>query len=54
MQTAQHNPPCKIYLHPMICNRPALVAAFQYRTGLHIVATANGNAQAISAAGGVV
>lgn len=54
MPTAQHPTQCKIYLHPMTCNRPASLAAFQRRTGLRIVATANGNAQAIPFTGGAV
>lgn len=52
MPNAQHTPPCKIFLHPMVCNRPVLVAAFQFRTGLRIIATASGNAQAIPVIGG--
>lgn len=54
MPNAQRIPPCKIFLHPMICNRPILMAAFQSRTGLLIIATASGNAQAIPANGGSV
>lgn len=53
MPNAQHTPSCKVYLHPMTCNRPAQLVAFQLRTGLHIVATPRGNAQAIPALGGV-
>lgn len=52
MPNAQHIPSCKVYLHPMTCNRPALLVAFQLRTGLLIVATPNGNAQAVPATGG--
>lgn len=52
MPNAQRHPSCKIYLHPMTCYRPALLAAFQLRTGLLIIATTSGNAQAIPAIGG--
>lgn len=52
MPTAQHPSPCKVYLHPMTCSRPSSLAEFQRRTGLRIVATPNGNAQAVPASGG--
>lgn len=52
MPNVQHSLSCKVYLHPMTCKSPVLVAAFQLRTGLRIIATASGNAQAIPVIGG--
>lgn len=53
MKSVQDNLTCKIYLHPMTCCRPSSLAAFQLRTGLQIIATPKGNAQAIPQLGGV-
>lgn len=53
MQNPQHSTTCKVYLHPTTCSQPASMEAFQRRTGLRIVATASGNAQAVPVLGDI-
>lgn len=51
MPIAQANRGSKVYLHPTICTSPALLAAFQHRTGLKLIISPAGRARAISAGG---
>lgn len=37
METAQHSQRGKVYLHPTTCTSPAVIAAFQRRTGLQLI-----------------
>lgn len=47
MSANQYQLTCKVYLHPSTCTRPAIIDAFQRRTGLQIVVSSNGHAQAV-------
>ncbi|WP_164897296.1 hypothetical protein [Pseudomonas alkylphenolica] len=51
MQAKPHHSTCKVYLHPVTCSRPGSVDAFQRRTGLHIIVSPNGHAQAVQGGG---
>lgn len=51
MQAKHHHSTCKVYLHPSTCSRPAAVDAFQRRTGLQIIVSPNGHAQAVHSGG---
>nr|ALG76472.1 hypothetical protein [Pseudomonas putida] len=51
MNNAKHSPICKVYLHPVTSSRRATVVAFQHRTGLKVVVTPEGVAQAIPSGG---
>jgi hypothetical protein len=41
----------KVYLHPTTCIRPAVVDAFQRRTGLRLIVTSTGMVRAIPTGG---
>lgn len=42
---------CKVYLHPTTCTRPAIVDAFQRRTGLQLIVSPTGIVRAIPVGG---
>lgn len=39
--------PCKVYLHPTTCTRPAIVEAFQRSTGLQLIVSPAGHVRAV-------
>lgn len=51
MPTVQHAEGCKVYLHPTTCTRPAVVDAFQRRTGLQLIVSPTGLVRAVPAGG---
>ncbi len=51
MNHAQHMAPCKILLHPTACTRAAIIS-IQHRTGLLVVTSNRGLAQAVPATKG--
>ncbi|MBV4492263.1 hypothetical protein [Pseudomonas oryzicola] len=52
MKPAQHNGSVAILIHPTACNSVAKIQAFQRSTGLQLVVTLEGKAQAVPANGG--
>ncbi len=51
MPTTQHSQGGKVYLHPTTCTRPAIVDAFQRRTGLRLIVTSTGLVRAVPTGG---
>lgn len=51
MPIAQHSQGGKVYLHPTTCSRPAVVDAFQRRTGLRLIVSPTGLVRAVPAGG---
>ncbi len=51
MNHAQHSSTCKILLHPSACTRSA-VTALQLRTGMLVITSSRGFAQAVPATKG--
>lgn len=51
MSIAQHPQGGKVYLHPTTCTRPAVVDAFQRRTGLRLIVTSSGLVRAVPTGG---
>lgn len=47
MEITQHTQAGKVYLHPTACSRPAVVAAFQHRTGLQLIVSPAGVVRAV-------
>ncbi|MFV2944259.1 hypothetical protein [Pseudomonas japonica] len=47
MEITQHTQAGNVYLHPTACTRPAVVAAFQRRTGLQLIVSPAGIVRAI-------
>ncbi|WP_277593041.1 hypothetical protein [Pseudomonas chlororaphis] len=52
MKTAQYNGPGAVLIHPTTCSSLAKIQAFQRRTGMQVVVSRTGKAQAIPCSGG--
>lgn len=52
MKSAQHNGSVAVLIHPTACCSLTKIQAFQRSTGLQLIVTLDGKAQAVPATGG--